>query len=256
MSELNNRKKELQELIEARRRKSESPETGGVTGELVKEEQLVPTTFAKKLENFWYHYKFVLLAVVLIAALVISLLVSVLFPERFDATITIASSFRFEGLQADIAGRMEKLVDDVDGNGEKNVEVATFWIAEDPEAINADLELQAATLQKLAVWPTSNDHFLYLLDNNSYQYLTQLGLEFMDLTGRLDKGDIRGDKLYFADTELEEEFYLNGDTDSDYQMFFCFVDYETFHEDIRNDPDVKSCYEKDWALFEKLVELA
>lgn len=254
MSELDQRKRELQELIEARKRKNEDPKTGGAEEVPKKAEVLTPKTPKEKFINFWYHYKFSLIVIAVVIVFFFMVVWPALFPERFDATITIASEYRFDMLQEELAVNVEQYVDDIDGNGEKNVEIAPFWVTSDPESTGMDMQYYSAILQRLALWPTSYDHFLYLMDEFSYNYMVDVGLPFMDLSEKLADPQAQGDKYYIGGTALEEIFYVD-ESQVDHPLFLCVVDYDQFGENITKDSAVYEAYLRDWALFENLLEV-
>ena len=93
-------------------------------------EAVAPRTFAEKLKNFWYHYKWptVIGFVLLIAILGASM--STCVREDYDISVMVAGPLEVGGQTArDIAVSIEEYALDYDENGETNVAVNLLYIA-------------------------------------------------------------------------------------------------------------------------------
>ncbi len=93
-------------------------------------EAVAPRTFAEKLKNFWYHYKWptIIGFVLLIAILGASM--STCVREDYDISVMVAGPLEVGGQTArDIAVSIEEYASDYDENGETNVAVNLLYIA-------------------------------------------------------------------------------------------------------------------------------
>lgn len=174
MSELNEYKKERQELIEARKFKTH------VTGfEKGTPEVQNPMNLGEKLENFWYHYKYLVLSVAFILIVVMIVAWQFLSQPKYDISLTLVSKNSFEGGAELFEQKLAELGTDQNGDGKVLTDYAAFQLAvnQNTEMTPQMLEMTRATLLSRS---SRGDLFLYLLDDTGYQQLTEVGWKFMD----------------------------------------------------------------------------
>lgn len=250
MSELDEYKKERQELIEARRLKNAQPGTGLFPEK--GEEPLVPKTFGAKWSNFWYHYKFHMMALALVLVILGVFLWQVVFPTRYDASLTIVSAESFEGSYDFIGSALKELAVDRTGNGETQIDFATFQLAtkENSEMTPQTLEMtRSKLLGRVSTW----QNFVFLLDDTGYEQLTSVGAVFMDLSQDFpDNGRIKGDKYRLQGSEFAKLIGLDNMLED---KFLCFIDYKGFDESAQQKSKIKTAYENDWDFFRKIVSV-
>ena len=133
MSSLDEYKKQQQELMKARRIKTTIP-----TSELERQDdsaaKIVPRTFKEKWINYWYHYKLVTLAAVAGAALVFSFVWSVTHATKYDASISVVTSFPFETIGESLHRELDPFLEDGNGDGKVNLLLA-YYALPDPDSI-------------------------------------------------------------------------------------------------------------------------
>ena len=249
MSDLDEYKKERQELVEARRLKNKQAPTGIFPEK--GEEPIVPKTFGEKWKNFWYHYKFHMLALALVLVIVVVFLWQVVFPTRYDASMTIVSSSSFEGSYDVVSPGLLPLLADQNGDDKILLDYATFQLAVKDERSEMTPQTLEMTRSKLLGRVSTWECFLFLMDETGYEQLTSVGAVFMDLSEAFPDNDrIRGDKYDLGGSELAKLMNLDNMLED---KFLCFIDYNDFDEKSQQKKKIKTAYEHDWAFLQKLV---
>ena len=151
--------------------------------------------FQKKVDNFFFHYKWHTIIVIIGALLTVFFIRDTLFKEKPDATMVIATSryitqVETDALQTALVSRM----DDYNGDGKVLLSFDTIYLpiaglmgdntpAGDTEADpvnmlgmssmdNAEM-IQASSMKLMAVVAAWTDP-LFLLDDDMYEYLSQM----------------------------------------------------------------------------------
>ena len=93
-------------------------------------EAVAPRTFAEKLKNFWYHYKWVTIIGFVLVVAIVGASMSTCVREEYDISVMVAGPLTVGSQTAqDIAASLEEYALDYDENGETNVAVNLLYIA-------------------------------------------------------------------------------------------------------------------------------
>ena len=82
----------------------------------------------RKLDNFWYHYKWTVIVVTFFVAVAVVCLVQLFSRPKYDTSIVLATSYRMDNAEyGEFEALMKNLLPkDFDGNGEKNLNVVVY----------------------------------------------------------------------------------------------------------------------------------
>ncbi len=113
------------------------------------------STAMRKLDNFWYHYKWTVIVVTFFVAVGIICLVQMLTRPKYDTSLAMATHYRMNTEEyAKFEALLEQLLpEDFDGNGEKNVNIVIYQyyseaeIAAEEERMEAESDRFAINLQ-------------------------------------------------------------------------------------------------------------
>ena len=244
MSELDKIKKQQQEMIEARKRKQgiESaeplPSAGGA---------LQPSTPREKWENYWYHYKWHTMAGIFVLIFLGIALSHMLFPTRYDVSLTLVSKESFEGANQVMLPGLESFCEDYDGNGKTAVDFTAFQLS----GVGMTPQMEEMNRMKLMAHSSLAENFVYLLDDTGYTQLTEIGMDFLDLDRWISSGRVDGDRYRLDDSELAKRLGVDQLLDV---MYLCFVDYTQFEDGWESDRDLFQAYERNRSFFENLVQ--
>ncbi len=101
------------------------------------------STAVRKLDNFWYHYKWTVIVVTFFVAVGVVCLVQMLTRPKYDTSVTIATYYRMNSAEyTAFESLMESICpEDFDGNGEKNVNIVIyqFYSEEEIEAAREEM---------------------------------------------------------------------------------------------------------------------
>ena len=97
---------------------------------------------SKKLENFWYHYKWHTIAVLVVIFIGVLLIAQMCSRTSFDSHILYAGYHEIKKTSSDgdtapyakILGELESIASDVDGDGERNVNFLNLFVINEEEA--------------------------------------------------------------------------------------------------------------------------
>ncbi|MEG0571167.1 MAG: hypothetical protein RR497_05940 [Oscillospiraceae bacterium] len=187
------------------------------------EVSLTPETFKEKRLNFWYHYKWATLALVLAVALIIVFIVSMVNKVEYDTTFTAISVLPLSMAQSTFERVLSPLT--VDANGDKK-QMACFVDVplentkeqqfQDPNAL-----LSAKT--KLAAMLSDKEAFIFLLDEQGYDFICATGIKWLDLETIAQSENIDGNKYMLKGSALAKE--LDGEEILE-DSFICVMDFE------------------------------
>ncbi len=137
-----------------------------------------PMTFTKKLENFWYYHKLKVLSAVLIICIILVGVHSCLKRESVDLYVLymINGAYSTESNE-ELAKKMEQYVEDLDGDGEKRVQIITISFSEVLERTDRS---QEATLSRLVGQIASGPALFYIFDDENYQALKDAKVEIFE----------------------------------------------------------------------------
>ena len=247
MTELERIQKEQREAMEARKRKVELP--GGVLPEPQRAEHIEPKTFKEKWTNYWYHYKWLTFGVAFFGILGIALILQILFPTKYDTAFSVVSMLPMDTVQDVLSAPLLTEMQDYDGNGEKLLDLQFYQIPRYDENGNptTDPQVVMANTTRLMGNLSLGTYFLYLVDDSGYDYLLGAGVEFMDLTGRIDGAE--GDKYSMEGTRLAEKM---GYPDELAEFSLVFLNTDAMGDRMEK-KDIHEAYERQWDFFEALV---
>lgn len=189
-------------------------------------QRIVPVTIKQKWDNFWYHYKMLFWGILVSAALVISFLVAVIFPERYDASLTAITTLPYLPIASDMETALNDIMPDYDENGEKQLMFTALQVPT-PETENSmDPQMLMANQTKLVAMMTTGTQFLVLVDDQSYEHMKKnMEMIFVDLTTFVQDENIDGEKYKINGTNFCEKLALQ-DIESD--LYLCLIDYNEY----------------------------
>lgn len=132
---------------------------------------VVPPKFTKEWwPYFWEYYKIHTIAAVVIVVSVIATAVQCANREKYDLNVTYGGNLSFDTeLTPKLEEEFEKYIDDIDGNGEKNV----FFQAMTISGLQGYEEYDYALETKLQLEFQMENSFIFLLDKSQMDMLTQ-----------------------------------------------------------------------------------
>lgn len=180
---------------------------------------ILPKTGKEKAANFWFQYKWVLLAGVAVAVILAVLITQCATRVKYDLEVVYFSYTGVTEAQTEAVARyFEQFAEDVDGNGEVHVQVINCSMSKD----SGNQQYAYTVLTKLqAIIAGDQKALLYITDGDSFQYLNEisqdsdlfegnsvtLGEEFyrsteVEVFGRLPEG-LQISRRRVAETTLE-----------------------------------------------------
>ena len=250
MSELDEYKRQQQEMMEARKAKQELED--GVLPEPQHAEHIPPKTFREKWQNYWYHYKWLTFGVIFFGGLAIWLLASLLFPQRYDSSFSILTEWSLSAYAEQISAPVEKLLEDYDGNGKVELEVQVYQApVADSDSSTVDPQVVIANTTRLMGNLSVGTYFIYLLDDVGYEYMQQNELQFLDLSAYVSEDRLEGNDRYrLVESELGSQMGLNPQLGN---FTLCFLDPDSLGGRMEKDADIQEAYERQWELFQALL---
>ncbi|MBR5923548.1 MAG: hypothetical protein IKZ59_07125 [Clostridia bacterium] len=162
-------------------------------------EAVEPKTAEEKAKNFWYYYRWAVLAVVFIAIIIAICVKQCVSKIKYDVRVVVYTS---SPVSDEDCGRMEKYFekycDDVNGNGSVDVQVINCSYSEKGNRntiITNNTKVQS-------IIAAEYDVVLFITDKNTYDYLNSISN-----TGELLEKN--------CSIQLDDEFYKECDGDSD-----------------------------------------
>ncbi len=128
---------------------------------------LKPVTFKEKLQNYWYHFKFQTIFVVLLAGVMAILVNQCATREKFDFSVLYFTYTPAMDSQLDSAEKyFENFATDVDGDGEVNIQIINCSVSED----NRDAGRNTMFTKVQAVLIANPEVVLYMVDDKAIEY--------------------------------------------------------------------------------------
>lgn len=172
----------------------------------------------KKLENYWYHYKWHTIGAVLLLILGIFFLAETVFKTKPDITLVLVSSSTIDDTSLEtLQGLLETYTRDI--NGDSKVAVAIDYIHFVPDTVvhtqgNSTSAMagqtEYASAVKLSAVLASGVDPLYLVDDAVYDYIYKLASSDQGATSplffqKLDTvSGVEGDRLFLSQTRLAD----------------------------------------------------
>lgn len=134
-------------------------------------EAIVPKTFSEKVKNFWFYYKYFVLAGIFLAAVLTVSISQCVTREKYDFEVVLFSYNTYTAGQIDaMEHELEKYAEDFDGNGEVNIQIVDCSFSE-----SEFYDQQNAKRTKLtAIIASESRAMLFMTDSKSYGYLDSL----------------------------------------------------------------------------------
>lgn len=215
--------RELQELIELKKRKQAAAEHPEITEPppQQQEEILLPKTFKQKWDNYWYHYKLVTWLVVFVVFVAGWFVKDIFFGPKYDLVVNIASKYTFSAINEEMGKDAAAYAEDYDGNGTRAVQVNEMQVNYDGTG-----ETNQTTMvgeQKILAILNAGEDLVFILDSQTYDQLIQSNdgeTIFTDLSALYpDMSDVvQGDKVFIQQTELGKKWRM--DT-VDSELYLC-----------------------------------
>ncbi len=106
---------------------------------------------------FWFHYKWPLLVGVVVLGIIAFITVDSLRQTRYDTTVVIATDYSVDETALDALDQvLRPVVEDLDGNGQVNINYAVLYV-------NGDTELGRQNQERMYLYMTQEDVGLYLM---------------------------------------------------------------------------------------------
>lgn len=227
MSNLDEYRKSKKEMMEAQKQKY------GISDiDLTKIDVHIPTSngLKKTIENCWYHYKWPILIILLLAIFIFGFIYSILNKPVYDASLSIISKTDYFYAHDDMSQVFSQYLTDYSNDGKINLNLQTFFI--DPLGNNnINPSVLMANSAKLMGTINTASSFLYILDEESYNFLVKQGVVFLDISD-ITNNKYSGQKYYLNDTNIIKNNNLSFLSDK----FFCILDlnsYDTYSNDIK-----------------------
>ncbi len=136
---------------------SRTPETNPNEEKLEAASLTETSTAVRKLDNFWYHYKWTVLVVAFFVVVGVICLVQLIGRPKYDTSIVVATHYRMSGTEyTDFEAALENILpSDFDENGEKSINVVVYQYYSEKE-IAAEEERLEAESDRFAINPQYN----------------------------------------------------------------------------------------------------
>lgn len=249
MTELERIQKEQQDMIEARKRKSELPD--GVLPQPQRAEHIVPKTFREKWTNYWYHYKWATFGGAFFGALGIMLILQLAFPTRYDTSFSVVSVLPLDSAQSVLTAPLLQAVPDYDKNGKNMLELQFYQIPTLDENGNTltDPQIVMANTTRLMGNMAAGIYFLYMVDDAGYTYLSNMDMKFLSLDGKITGA--KGDRYALKGTKLADRMGYPKELEG---FSLVFLDPVTLGDHMKKKNTQEAC-KRQWDFFEKLVAI-
>ncbi len=141
-----------------------------------------PQTFWRKLENFWFYHKWHLLAGLLIICIAVVAVRSCIKKESIDMYVLYMVNGAYSTqANEELAMKLEQYVDDIDGDGEKRVQIIALSFS---DTLSRTDQTQEATLAQLVGQISSGPALFYIFDDENYKALKEAQVQvFGELKG-------------------------------------------------------------------------
>lgn len=168
-------------------------------------EALKPRTFADKLKNFWYHYKWPSIIAFVLLVVVVGASTSTCVREDFDVSVMIAGPLELGGQTTrDIANSVEALSKDYDGNGEVSVAVNPLYIANyedlrdsDNPAAGSLAALSKKNRETFELEVMTGTYLICIFSEELWKEVNDAD-GFLPITDYLPEGDAYADATYYG----------------------------------------------------------
>lgn len=162
---LTQRNKAQRDLIELKKMQAGELEPGPKPSE----QAVAPKTFKEKRENFFYHYKYVVMIGLFIAVVAVVLIVDLAKRVDYDSKVVVFSyDATYSSYSEKISDYFEQFYTDINENGK--VDIAAIDCSVDPNDVT---ELRTGKLTRLhSMLSVEDDALIFLIDQESLKHFT------------------------------------------------------------------------------------
>lgn len=231
MSEnLDDYKKQRQELIDSRRLKTIDAEYGGAGMIENNDEHLKPKTFWQKLANCWYHYKWHILITMLAVILAGVTVYQIASKPRYDTKIYIVTESVYDGTDSPMEELFNGKFDNKYKFGADTIQVDfSGQYGMTPQELDANYT-------KLLSDAVGTEGHIFILDQANYDLLIELGIKFDDLSEYISKEYlVDNDKLLLGNTSLSKDLDMGMLFD---KLYMCLIDIDEFDDNAQKNEKV------------------
>ncbi len=159
---------------------------------------IVPNSPKEKWDNFWFHYKWYVVALVATVAVLAVLIAQCATKTKYDLQVIYFTHTTVLDAQTEgIADYFKKYSEDTNGDGQINVQIVNISFSN----TTGDLQYRYTMLSKLQAMLTGDENaMLYITDSETYEYINGLSQSGALLEGEPLKF---GEEFYTA-TESEQ----------------------------------------------------
>ncbi len=163
---LTQRNKAQRDLIELKKMQAGELEPGPKPSE----QAVAPKTFKEKRENFFYHYKYVVMIGLFIAVVAVVLIVDLAKKVDYDSKVVVFSyDATYSSYSEKISDYFEQFYADINENGK--VDIAAIDCSVDPKDVT---ELRTGKLTRLhSMLSVEDDALIFLVDEESVKHFTE-----------------------------------------------------------------------------------
>ena len=130
-----------------------------------------PQSFWSKLENFWFYHKWHLLSVLLIICIFVVAIGSCMKKESIDMYVLYMVNGAYSTkANEELALKLEQYVDDIDGDGQKRVQIIAISFS---DTLDRTDHTQEAALTRLVGQISSGPALFYIFDEENYAALKE-----------------------------------------------------------------------------------
>lgn len=172
-----------------------------------------PATFKKKWENYWYHYKILTFAVVVAIAIVSWFVHDMVTTEKYDLNLMVLAAGPYGEDYASLQQTLTPYMEDYDEDGNTDIYIENIEL--DREKMDEqDPQIVMAMTTKYTVALSSGENFMYLVDQQYYDFLKESEIKFVDLSQYSGAPGVEGDRYAiagdadFAEVTSKDHLYL------------------------------------------------
>lgn len=250
MADLDNHKQNLKDLAQTRKIK-QSDEFGGAGTVETNYTELKPKTAKEKFDNFWYHYRVIVLILFIIVIFLVNSYVQFLNPTIYDGGLAFVTETPFDSNSLFVEQEWKKLCDDSNDDGEINLQVITAQL-DVYNKYNMDPTLAEANVTKFMGNLAVMGNMLYVVDEVGYNVLLESGVILADLSSLVDSSLLTDgvDKYLLKGTNLSQMVGIGNVLED---MYLCLISYDDFPDSRKKDEEIQKIWEDDVNFFKNLV---
>lgn len=226
-----------EEFLKLKKMQNGEMETGPKPSEVA----IVPKTLPEKLKNIWFHDKWYIIGTIALIVAVSIMVAQCVTREKYDLEVVIYSHTIVANANDDaIAEYLEQFCEDLDGNGEVNIQVINCSYNKD----SGDPQYQMSMSQKMnAIIASDANALIFITDESAYNYLNNISENTTMFDG---EPIILGDDFYKKCT-VEDAFSF---LPEGLRITCRNIDGKT----ISNDSKVKTFYEQSQKILKSVAE--